>query len=323
MADYVPLNFSWLERLTNPNHDNITQQIDDCAMSFVTDNARFIEKRNALHQCRLHEDEVWLVVQRDPVVKRLAAADNRQDAYITALRYTNLAHAGLPEGEPTKAEAVECNQVFKDFKFSTNDGYGAEADKIIQMQQNFQSHETFLTSIGAWTFLTKAVEQAHLVRELLLERAQTMGEFVKGEMKTARTTTDAAIADLFRTIDAMMDLMPSAELTALYTRMKGLELYAKQYNLPSGSSSSGSSSNSGNSQQGGTTENGEQGGSSENGGTEQGGGAEQGGGTENGGNGTLIDDPELDDNNGGQNGGGSNDNGGGNGGNGQLIDDGE
>ena len=275
MADYNPLNYGWLRDLTNPNHDGITQQIDDCAMSFVTENARFIEKRNAVHQCRLQEDEVWLTVQRDPVVKRLAKADDKQDAYISAMRYTNLAHANLPEEEPTKAEAVECEQVFKDFKFRTDNNYGAEADKIIQMQQNFQAHETFLTQIGAWTFLTKAVEQAYLVRELLLERATTEGEFVKGAMKNARAATDAAIAELFRTVDAMMDLMPSAELTALYTRLKGLEIYAKKYNLPSAGSSSSSSS----SQQGGSS-------------SEQGGGSENGGGSDNGGT-TPQPDPDA------------------------------
>ena len=285
MANYDHLNSSWLERLTNPNHDGITQQIDDSAMAYVTDNARFIEKRNAVHQCRQREDAVWLVVQRDPAVNRLANADNREDAYISAMRYTNLAHANLPDDEPTKAEAKECEQVFKDFKFRTDNNYGAEADKIIQMQQNFAPHQEFLTQIGAWTFFTKAVEQAYLVRELLLERAQTEGEFVKGEMKNARAATDAAIADLFRTIDAMMDLMPSPELTALYNRMKGLEIYAKKYNLP-GSSSSSNQNNQNNSENSGEENGGDSG--------DNGGGLPPSGGGETGG----------DDNNGDDNGGG-------------------
>ena len=285
MANYDHLNSSWLERLTNPNHDGITQQIDDSAMAYVTDNARFIEKRNAVHQCRQREDAVWLVVQRDPAVNRLANADNREDAYISAMRYTNLAHANLPDDEPTKAEAKECEQVFKDFKFRTDNNYGAEADKIIQMQQNFAPHQEFLTQIGAWTFFTKAVEQAYLVRELLLERAQTEGEFVKGEMKAARAATDAAIADLFRTIDAMMDLMPSPELTALYNRMKGLEIYAKKYNLP-GSSSSSNQNNQNNSENSGEENGGDSG--------DNGGGLPPSGGGETGG----------DDNNGDDNGGG-------------------
>ena len=274
MEEYIALNTSWLTRLTNPNHDGITQQIDDSAQAFVTDNARFISRRDVLHQCRLREDDVWLTVQRDPVVKRLAGADKQQDGFITAGRYAILAHASLPDGEPTKEEAVECSQVFKDFKFSTNDGYGAEADKIIQMNQNFAEHEAFLTQIGAWTFLQKAEEKALLVRELLLERAQTEGEFVKGAMKSAREATDNAIAELYRTIDAMMELMPSAELTALYTRLKGLEIYAKKYNLPSGSSSSGGGSGDG----GGSDDEGGGDGPHDGGDDQGGGGDDEGGG---------------------------------------------
>ena len=240
MSTDYQLNTAWLAELTNAHHDGTTQQIDDFLQAFVTDNQVFIQKRADVHQARQTEDDVWLTSLRDPAVKPLGEADKRQDCYITALRYTNLAHAGLPDDEPTKAEALECEQVFKDFKFSTRDAYGAESDKIIQMQQNFQAHQTFLTEIGAWTFLTKAVEAAQQVRQLLGERALTMGEFVKGEMKNARRQTDLAIAEIYRTILAMMELMPSAELTALYTQLRGIELYARQYYI--GTSSSGSSS---------------------------------------------------------------------------------
>jgi len=72
------------------------------------------------------------------------------------------------------------------------------------------------------------------VRYLLGERAKTKGETVKGELKAARRATDLAVADLYKTINAMMDLMPSDALTALYTQLKGFERYAKQYYLSKG-----------------------------------------------------------------------------------------
>ena len=278
------LNTAWLAELSNAHHDGTTQQIDDFSQAFETDNAVFIQKRTAVHQARQREDEVWFSTQRDPVVPRLVDADKRQDCYSTAARYIINAHASLPDDEPTKAEAKECEQVFKDIKFSTRDAYGAESDKIIQMQQVLQSHEAFLTSIGAWTFYTKAVAAAQLVRQLLGERALTLGEFVKGEMKSARRATDLAIADLYKIIMAMMELMPSAELTALYTQLKGIELYARQYYLSDGSGSSsqqGGTTTEPTEQGGGTSEGGEQGGGTEQGGSSEGG--EQGGGSENGG----------------------------------------
>ena len=246
MNETNQLNHAWLVHLANPHHDGTTQQIDDFLQSFASDNQVFNQKKAAVHQCRQNEDEVWIKSQRDPAVKNLENADKRQDSYELAGRYILAAHAQLPDDEPTKAEADVCLQIIKDAKFRTNESYDAEADKIIQIHQNLQAHEAFLTQIGAWTFFTKSLAAAQQVRELLGERAMTKGEFVKGEMKKVRHATDLAIADIYQTIMAMLDLMPSAELTTLYTQLKGIELYARQYYLKEGSSTgSGSSSGGG------------------------------------------------------------------------------
>ena len=305
MATNNQLNTAWLAQLPNPHHDGTTQQIDDHVQAFETDNQVFNQKRAALHQARQTEDEVWLKSQRDAVVPLLDAADKTQDGYVSAARYILMAHGGLPDTEPTKQEAAVCLQVYKDFKFRTDDAYGAEADKIIQMQQNLQPHQAFLEQIGAWTFFTKAVAAAQQVRQYLSQRAQTKGEFVKGEMKSARRQTDLAIADLYKTLMAMQELMPSDALTALITQLKGVELYAKQYYIASASgastnvagggtatSGSGSNGSSGSSSGTGTNTGGENGSSGSNGsstGDNTGGttGGDNGGGDNGGG-----DDPD-------------------------------
>ena len=252
MATNNQLNYGWLADLPNPHHDGTTQQIDDHVQAFETDNAVFNQKRTALHQARQTEDEVWLKSQRDAVVPLLDAADKTQDGYVSAARYILMAHGGLPDTEPTKQEAAVCLQVYKDFKFRTDDAYGAEADKIIQMQQNLQPHQAFLEQIGAWTFFTKAVAAAQQVRQYLSQCAQTKGEFVKGEMKTARKATDQAIADLYKTLMAMQELMPTEALSALVTQLKGIELYARQYYLNDTPASSGTGTGSGSSSGSGT-----------------------------------------------------------------------
>ena len=292
MATNNQLNYGWLGDLPNAHHDGTTQQIDDAVQAFVTDNQVFNQKRTALHAARQTEDEVWLKAQRDAVVPLLEGADKRQDGYISGTRYILTGHAGLPETEPTQAEAKACLQVFKDFNFSTHDAYGAESDKIIQMQQNLTAHQSFLTQIGAWTFLTKAVEAAQQVRQYLSQRAQTKGEFVKGEMKAARKATDLAIADLYKTIEAMMELLPSAELSALYTQLKGIELYARQYYLndtPAGGSGTGTPSGGGS----GSTDGGSGSSSGGTGSITPGGGSSSGSGDSGSGSGSGGgDDPE-------------------------------
>lgn len=234
MADFEELNFSYLALLSNAHHDGTTQQIDDAVQAFETDNAVCIRKAAALHQTRVREDEVWQKSLVDPAVKKLQAADKRQDNYMSCFHYIVTAHATLPDDEPTKAQAQQAERVFKDFKFSINDSYGAEADKILQMAQNMQPLQEFLTQIGAWQWFVKARQSAAQVQQFLAERAKTKGEAVKGELKTARRQTDLAVADLYKTINAMMDLLPSDELTALYTQLKGFERYAKQYYLSKG-----------------------------------------------------------------------------------------
>ena len=311
MAENYQLPTTWLADLPNAEHDGTTQQIDDAVQGFQTENARFLETRGTVHQARQNEDAVWLTVLRDPAVKRLAEADKKEDCYATASHYVLMAHASLPDGEPTKQEAIECNQVYKDYKFSTNGSYAAESDKLIQMEQNFLSHQAFLTQIGAWTFFQKAVEQARLVRQYLSERAMPKGEFVKGEMKAARMATDKAIAELYKTIEAMMELMPSAELTALYNQLKGIELYARQYYIGKPSSSSGAGSSGGSTNNGGGTDSGTtdpgNGGTTDTptapttpdnpgGGTNTGG--DTGGGSTGGDNGGGYDGPGPDDNGG-------------------------
>ena len=300
MAQKYQLSFSWLDELSNSNHDGTTQQIDDFAQAFLTENQVFIGKRSNVHQARLREDEVWLKTQRDPVVKHLEGANKLMDNYISGFHYIINGHACLPDDEPTKADAMACLQIMKDFKFRTTDAYGSESDKIIQMQQNLQPHQAFLTQIGAWTFFSKAVEQAYHVRQYLGERARTKGEFVKGEMKTARHATDQAIADLYVTIAAMMDLMPSQELTGLYNQLKGIELYARQYYLKEGHSGSGSGQ--GGSQGGGTNTGGDEGGD-EGGGQQDGG--DNGQGTTDNGQGTGDNGGSQGGDSGGSQGGGT------------------
>ena len=208
MAETNQLNHAWLALLANPHHDGTTQQIDDFLQAFESDNQVFNQKKGAVHQRRLNEDEAWIKSQRDPAVKNLENADKRQDSYELAGRHILAAHAQLPDDEPTKAEAKVCQQIIKDAKFRTNESYDAEADKIIQIHQNLQSHEAFLTQIGAWTFFTKSLAAAQQVRELLGERAMTKGEFVKGEMRKVRHATDLAIADIYQTIILLASCFP-------------------------------------------------------------------------------------------------------------------
>ena len=103
MADFEELSFSYLGLLSNAHHDGTTQQIDDCCGNYETDNATFLRKSQALHQCRVKEDEAWKKSQVDPVVKQLQAADKQQDNYISCFHSIVTGYATLPDSEAQKA----------------------------------------------------------------------------------------------------------------------------------------------------------------------------------------------------------------------------
>ena len=53
MEDNNQLNYSWLGGLSNANHDGTTQQIDDTAASFETENLKYHQMATAVHQARV------------------------------------------------------------------------------------------------------------------------------------------------------------------------------------------------------------------------------------------------------------------------------
>lgn len=238
------LTVTWLPLLPNSKHDSYTAQIYTVASSFQTDNESYNNCVQNLLTCREAEDGLWNRSRRDPASAALRIAYARMDAYVRAARSYISAHAGLPAFEPTVEEAMACLKIFTDINYKVGEGYSAGSDKVIQMRQNLLPHETFLTQIGAWPLYEKANTEALEVRRLLIERASTLGDFVKGELKAARRATDLAIADLYGIIEAMNKLMPTVELAALISQLFGLEDYAKKFDIKSGSSS-GSASNSG------------------------------------------------------------------------------
>ena len=238
------LTVTWLPLLPNSKHDSYTAQIFTVASSFQTDNESYNTCVQNLLTCRDAEDGLWNRSRRDPASASLRIAYARMDAYVRAARSYISAHAGLPAFEPTVEEAMACLKIFTDINFKVGEGYHAGSDKVIQMRQNLLPHETFLTQIGAWPLYEKANTEALEVRRLLIERASTLGDFVKGELKTARRATDLAIAELYGIIEAMNKLQPSVELAALISQLFGLEDYAKKYDIKS-ASSSGSGSGSG------------------------------------------------------------------------------
>ncbi len=279
------LTTNYLTRLSNANHDGVTQQIDDRFAEFETDNAMFIAARQAVHQARQGEDTAFKRFSgKDFASDDLKREDALEDKYMSTVLGILNGLLNLPEDEPLRRKAQQARQVMKDFDFSTSDGFEAEARKVVNMAQQWQAATGYtLQELGIAPWVEKAQQQAQKVLQLVTVRVDNESAKVKGELAAARRATDEAIRKAYDVLNALTVLQPTDGLTALVTVLFGIEDRAKLYYISGGSSSGGGSKPT---PEGGTSDGSSDGGSSSGGGV---GTITTGGGSSSGSGGSSSD----------------------------------
>lgn len=296
------LTTTYLIRLSNANHDGVTQQICDRLVAFTTDNQMLITARQAVVTARQAEDTAYKrLSSKDYASEDLKKEDAAGDNYMSTTRGILNAMLYLPETEPMRRKAQLAVQVFKDFNFSINDGFEAEARKILNMNQQWQAATDYtLAELGIAEWVSKAVIQANKVLQLITVRVDNESAKVKGELAAARKTVDAAIRSAYEILNALAVLQPSESLNALITVLLSIEERAKLYYISSASGGNIDKPNNGGGETGGDEPLPPSGGGETGGGDglpPSGGGDDQGGGgglPPSGGGGTLVDDPDAD-----------------------------
>ena len=232
------LTTSYLVKLTNANHDGVTQQIDDRLAELETENQMLIDARQAVHTARHNEDVAYRRYSgKDFASDDLKRADALEDKYMSTIHNLLNALLYLPETEPMRRKAQVAVQLFKDFQFSTSDGMEAEARKTINMVQQWTGSDAYdLAGLGIQEWVAKAQQQAAQVLALVAQRVENESQKVKGELAAARKATDEAIRKAYDILNALAVLQPSAELTALITVLFGIEDRAKLYYISGGKS---------------------------------------------------------------------------------------
>ena len=98
------LTTSYLARLSNANHDGVTQQIDDRFAAFETDNTMFLNAATAVHAARQAEDIAFKRFSgKDFASDDLKREDRLEDQYMSTIRAMLNALTMLPETEPCAA----------------------------------------------------------------------------------------------------------------------------------------------------------------------------------------------------------------------------
>jgi len=235
------LVISYLSRLTNANHDGVTQQIDDRLQAYTTDNQMLTAAAAAVHQARLAEDAAYRRFSgKDFASDDLKAADQLEDKYMSTVHAILNGLLYLPESEPIRRKAQLAVQLFKDFGFSTNDGIEAEARKTTNMVQQWShASEYTLAELAILEWVEKARQQATVVLGLVAQRVENESAKVKGELAEARKQTDQAIRKAYDVLNALSVLMPSAELSQLMSLLFSIEDRAKLYYISGGKTGGG------------------------------------------------------------------------------------
>ena len=246
MANRV-LTTSFLTRLSNANHDGVTQQISDRLTGFSTDNSPLTIAIQGVAAARQVEDVAFKRFSgKDFASDDLRKEDGLEDNYMSATQGILNGLLYLPETEPIYRKAQLAKQVFKDFHFSTSDGMEAEARKVINMAQQWQAATEYtLAELGVEEWVNKAVIQANKVLNLVTVRVDNESTKVKGELAVARKATDEAIRKAYELLNALNVLQTTAELTELINVLFSIEDRAKLYYIGGKTSGSGSGSSGG------------------------------------------------------------------------------
>jgi len=250
------LTTSYLAQLSNANHDGVTQQICDRMTGFTTDNAMLTAAIADVTAARQAEDTAFKRFSgKDFASDDLKREDALEDKYMsTALGILN-GLLYLPETEPIYRKAQLARQVFRDFNFSTSDGFEAEARKVLNMSQQWAAATEYeLVELGIEAWVQKAVVQANKVLQLVAVRVDHESAKVKGELAAARKATDEAIRKAYDVLNALTVLQPSTALNDLLVLLFAIEDRAKLYYISGGKTSGGDTPTpSGSTTQGGTS----------------------------------------------------------------------
>jgi len=115
------LTTSYLTKLSNANHDGVTQQIDDRLQSFETDNLMILQAAKGVHTARQAEDTAYRRFSgKDFASDNLKKADRLEDQYMSTIKNVLGGLLYLPDTEPMRRKAQQAAQVFKDLTLSSS-----------------------------------------------------------------------------------------------------------------------------------------------------------------------------------------------------------
>lgn len=165
------------------------------------------------------EDEAFKRCRASDHTAALQQADEERDKLYASLRDTVKAYAKFPIAE-TAAHAEPLQKVIRNYKISTRENYMKESGLIDNMLQDLLQYERQLNRLGLLIVANQLKAKNDEVRQLLANRNHERSEQVLGELKAARTVSNAAYAVVVFYTNAFLAMNPDVrEAADLVKRM--------------------------------------------------------------------------------------------------------
>ncbi len=225
------LPISYLARLPMANHDGVGEQIYQLLLGYHTENQKLIDAIQRVGTARTNEYNVYKRFRgKDYTSEDLKREDQLLKNYIVTVKAEIKGLLHLPPTEPMRRKGELALQIFKDFRFSINDGYEAKARKVINMMQEWEASTDYtLSELAVQEWAGKALVQAQKVTQLVAQRVLNDSKKVRGEVAAARKATDEAIKAAYRRLEAIYELEPTDEMAQLFNHLRGIEKRARQW----------------------------------------------------------------------------------------------
>ena len=213
------------------------------------------------------EDTAYKLSLKNFASDDIKSVDTDRDKYAQFLKSVLTAYTYLPDSESGLVrQANELLQVFKDYKWRSDEAYLAETAKLDNMLQEWDKEQpaAVLEAMGLTAYVNALRTTNAQVKSLISDRQGEQALVIRGELREARAAVDETLQEMLRYIDALNITSPSDDLTDLILQINEAFRYMEAQiaagkkkgsssGSGSGSSGSGSGSGSSGSGDGGTT----------------------------------------------------------------------
>ena len=186
------------------------QSFDARIAAVETSLQRFISMRTELHRLFLAFDEAYKQSLKNLSTKTIGDLDKIRDNLAYVMEKVANLWASKLEDDALNIHGRRVGQVFKDFKFRTNEALVAENAKIRNMEQIFAGadYQADLAAMGLTELNRLMAETTAQIEQMMTRRNEEQSTIIVGELKSTREALDAQYRAFITYLNAVQEIQP-------------------------------------------------------------------------------------------------------------------